>query len=69
MRRFGNFLLGALIGGVVGAVTVLLMAPASGSETRGRISSCAHDIKEQVRQAALTRRQELQLELDSLRHP
>jgi gas vesicle protein len=67
MRWFGNFLLGTLVGGIVGAVTVLLLAPGSGSETRNRITSYAHDIEDQVRQAAVTRRQEMQLELDSLR--
>ena len=68
MRWFGNFLLGALIGGIVGAVSVLLLTPATGSETRGRIADYAHNVEDQVRQAALTRRQELQIELESLRH-
>lgn len=67
MRRFGNFLLGALIGGIVGAVTVLLLAPGSGAETRGRITTCLSEVKDQVRQAAVARRNEMQLELDSLR--
>lgn len=68
MRWFGNFLLGALIGGVVGAISVLLLAPTSGSETRGRITQYAHDVEDQVRQAAASRRHELQIELESLRH-
>ena len=68
MRWLGNFLLGALIGGVVGAVSILLLAPTSGAQTRERLSSYAHNVEEQVRQAAVTRRQELQIELDSLRH-
>ncbi len=67
MRRFGNFLLGALVGGIVGAVTVLLLAPGSGSETRGQICAYMNEVKDQVRQAAVTRRNEMQLELDSLR--
>ena len=68
MRWFGNFLLGALIGGIVGAVSVLLLTPATGSETRGRIADYAHNVEDQVRQTAVTRRQELQIELESLRH-
>ncbi len=68
MRWLGNFLLGALVGGVVGAVSILLLAPASGAETRSRLANYAHNVEEQVRQAAATRRQELQIELDSLRH-
>lgn len=68
MRWLGNFLLGALIGGVVGAISVLLLAPASGSDTRGRITQYAHDVEDQVRQAAVSRRREMQIELESLRH-
>ena len=68
MRWFGNFLLGALVGGIVGAVSILLFAPASGAETRGRIVDYTHNVEDQVRQAALSRRQELQIELESLRH-
>lgn len=67
MRWLGNFMLGALIGGVVGAVSILLLAPESGPETRGRITSYARNLEDQVRQAAVNRRHELQLELDSLR--
>lgn len=69
MRKFGNFLLGALIGGVVGAVSVLLLTPTSGVDVRNRITAYTRDIEDQVRQAAATRRQELQVELDTLRHP
>lgn len=69
MRKVGNFLLGALIGGVVGAVSVLLLTPASGADTQNRITSFVRDIEDQVRQAATTRRQEMQVELESLRHP
>lgn len=68
MRKLGNFLLGALIGGVVGAVSVLLLTPVSGVNMRDRITSCVRDVEEQVHQAAATRREELQVELDNLRH-
>ena len=49
-------------------MSVLLLTPATGSETRGRIADYAHNVEDQVRQAAVTRRQELQIELESLRH-
>lgn len=68
MRKLGNFLLGALIGGVVGAVSVLLLTPVSGVNMRDRITSYVRDVEEQVHQAAATRREELQVELDNLRH-
>lgn len=67
MRKLGNFLLGALIGGVVGAVSVLLLTPVSGVNLRDRINSYVRDVEEQVHQAAATRREELQVELDNLR--
>lgn len=41
-----DFLLGALVGGIIGAATALLLAPKSGTELRGTISEQASTIKE-----------------------
>jgi gas vesicle protein len=37
--EFGAFLAGFVIGGLVGAATALILAPQSGEQTRGQISS------------------------------
>lgn len=41
-----NFLLGAFVGGVVGAVTALLLAPKSGKEMRSDLNEQATVLKE-----------------------
>lgn len=41
-----NFLLGAVVGGIVGAVTALLLAPKSGKEMRSDLNEQAHVLKE-----------------------
>ena len=41
-----DFLIGALVGGIVGAVTALLLAPKSGKEMRSDLNFQAHALKE-----------------------
>ncbi len=41
MRRVFSFLIGATIGGLIGAVLALLFAPSSGTELRAQISNRA----------------------------
>jgi gas vesicle protein len=69
MRRMFSFLIGTLLGGLVGAVLALLFAPSSGTELRGQISERTNGIATEIRQAASTKRIELQQRLDTLRAP
>jgi gas vesicle protein len=69
MRKTLGFLVGVIVGGLVGATLALLYAPASGPELRARISERAQTFATEVRQAATTKRIELQERLDSLRAP
>ncbi len=69
MRRTLSFFVGALVGGLIGAITALLLAPSSGRELRAQISDRAQNIAADVRQAANTKRIELQERLDTLRSP
>lgn len=69
MKRALNFTVGTLVGGLVGATLALLFAPSSGQELRGQIQDRAENLVMDIRQAASTKRIELQERLDTLRAP
>lgn len=66
MLRFGG---GLLLGAMVGAGLVLLLAPQSGVETRQLIQERIQDILEEGRMAAEVRRLELQARFEDLKRP
>ncbi len=69
MKRFFSFFSGALMGGLVGAVVAILLAPYAGDELRAQIRSRAISMQDDVRSAAQTKRAELESQLASLRAP
>ncbi len=69
MNRATNFVIGAIVGGVVGAVLALLFAPKSGVEIRQDLAEYADQVQTEIRQATVTKRQELEAQLASLRRP
>lgn len=69
MRRVFNFILGATVGGMVGATFALLFTPASGQEVRGLITDRIQSFASEIRQASTTKRIELQERLEDLRAP
>ena len=69
MNRAINFLLGAVIGGFIGATVAILLAPSSGEELRIEIRSRTDQIRSEVSKAAADRRAELESQLASLRAP
>jgi len=69
MRKTLGFIIGAIVGGLVGATLALLFAPESGNELRAQIRDRAQTFGTEVRQAAATKRIELQERLDTLRAP
>jgi gas vesicle protein len=69
MRRVFGFLIGAMIGGLIGTTVALLFAPTSGTELRSQISNRAQMFATDIRQAANTKRIELQDRLEVLRAP
>jgi gas vesicle protein len=69
MRKTLGFIIGAIVGGLVGATLALLFAPESGSELRAQIRDRATTFGTEVRQAAATKRIELQERLEGLRAP
>jgi gas vesicle protein len=69
MRQITNFMAGAFLGALVGAVAALLLAPVSGEDlqqrARGRLSS----LRDEVRDAYSSRKSQLEAELEALRQP
>lgn len=47
-----DFFIGAVVGGLLGAVTALLLAPKSGQELRGDISHQVHQVSDKTKQIA-----------------
>jgi gas vesicle protein len=69
MRRALSFFIGITLGGFVGATLALLLAPSSGTELRAQIRDRTENLTAEVRQAANTKRIELQQRLEDLRTP
>jgi gas vesicle protein len=67
MSRLLSFLFGVVIGGVIGAGTALLLAPASGSQLQSQVRERADYIQVEVRKAATEKRAELEQQLAALR--
>jgi gas vesicle protein len=62
-------MIGTLLGGLVGAVLALLFTPASGADLRGQIRDRTEGLAADIRQAASSKRIELQGRLETLRAP
>jgi gas vesicle protein len=69
MRRMFGFLIGVVVGGLVGSTIALLLAPESGNELRTEIRARGQNFFSDVRQAADERKIELRQRLDEMRAP
>ena len=69
MRRFSNFIMGAFLGALVGAVAALLLAPASGADLQTRAREKLASLRDEVQDAYASRKSQLEAELESLRQP
>lgn len=69
MRRIFGFLIGIVVGGLVGSTIALLLAPESGEELRAELRSRGDSFFNEVRHAADERKIELRQKLDELRAP
>ena len=67
MSRFTNFIIGAVLGGLAGSMLALLLTPSSGESLRNQMRETVVEVQGEVRQAALTRRAELEKQLAALR--
>ena len=69
MNRVISFLSGAVMGALVGSTLALLLTPASGDELRSKMQLQVQKIQQEVKNAAESRRAELEEQLASLRKP
>jgi gas vesicle protein len=69
MNRVLSFLVGIVLGSLVGGTIALLLAPESGEQLRAEMRERAVTLQTEVKQAAVARRAELEQQLASLRSP
>lgn len=68
MRKAMSFIFGAILGGVLGALTALLLAPYSGDEMRSVIQKGVENIQIEIKEAAQQKRTELEDQLQGFIH-
>ena len=67
MQKALNLVIGMVLGSMVGSSLALLLAPMSGNRLRTEIKDYSRQVRQEVEQAATTRRIELERELADLR--
>lgn len=67
MNKFTNFLLGMILGAMVGAGVALLFAPMSGDELRSQAQRRAEQTMDEVKSAVEEERKRLETELEALK--
>ena len=69
MKRMFGFLIGIVVGGLVGSTIALLLAPEPGEELRAQLRDRGQSFFNEVRHAADERKIELRQRLDEMRAP
>ncbi len=69
MKKIGNFILGAMLGGMIGASVAMLLAPSSGKNLREQAQGTIQKFFSEIEIAASEKRKELEEELTRLRSP
>ncbi len=67
MQKALNFVLGMVLGGLVGSSLALLLTPMSGNQLRTEVKEYTRQVRSEVEQAANARRVELERELANMR--
>jgi gas vesicle protein len=69
MQRFLSFLVGTVMGALVGATLAILLAPSSGDELRSELRTRMTSFRDELTEAYDTRRIELEKQLSTMRQP
>ena len=67
MSNTKSWMLGAILGGLLGSALVMLYTPTKGSELESKQQEAVQKIRDEVRQAGEEKRAELEAQLDALR--
>jgi len=67
MKKMFSFVLGFLLGALVGAGVAMLLAPEAGENTRRQIQIRMDQVVEEGKRAAADRRAELEAQLEQLK--
>jgi gas vesicle protein len=69
MRKIFSFMMGAIAGGVLGAAAAMLLTPVSGNEMRIQVNSRLRKMQQEIQDARIQKRTELEDQLQALRAP
>jgi gas vesicle protein len=69
MRKLLSFLVGVILGALVGVTLALLLTPVPGKDLQAQMQERVQYIQSEVKSAAATRRAELEKQLADLRAP
>jgi len=69
MRKLFSFLVGAILGALVGATLALLLTPVPGKDLQAQMQDRVRFIQNEVKGAAAARRTELEKQLAEMRTP
>ena len=69
MKKIFMFLVGILLGAMVGATLALLLTPVPGKDLQAQMQERVQYIQKEVKTAADTRRAELEKQLGEMRSP
>ena len=67
MSKSSSWLQGAFLGGLIGSALVLILTPYTGEELKARIDDYINNVQNEVQQAGVEKRLELETELELLR--
>ncbi|MEL7636948.1 MAG: YtxH domain-containing protein [Chloroflexi bacterium] len=67
MSKSSSWLQGAFLGGLIGSALVLILTPYTGEELKARINDYINNVQNEVQQAGVEKRLELETELELLR--
>jgi gas vesicle protein len=69
MKKIFGFISGGIVGGLVGSALALLLTPSSGDVLRNQLQSRISHFQAELKEAAASRRVDLEKQLAALRSP